>query len=57
MSLIRDMLSSGSLGPRITVALLLAVLCVGLGSGALLQAGVSNARGSDGALGLSLIHI
>ena len=52
MSLIRAMLSSESLGPRITVALLLAVLCVGLGSGALLQAGVSNARGSDVALGI-----
>ena len=52
MSLIRCMLSSGSLGPRITVALLLAVLCVGLGSGALLQAGVSNARASDVALGI-----
>ena len=52
MSLIRGMLSSESLGPRITVALLLAVLCVGLGSGALLQAGVSNARGSDVALGI-----
>lgn len=52
MSLIRAMLSSGSLGPRITVALLLAVLCVGLGSGALLQAGVSNARASDAALGI-----
>ena len=52
MSLILAMLSSGSLGPRITVALLLAVLCVGLGSGALLQAGVSNARASDAALGI-----
>lgn len=52
MSHVSTMLPSGPLGPRITVALLLAVLCVGLGSGALLQAGVSNARESDVALGI-----
>jgi len=41
------MMTSASLGPRITMALLVAVLFVGLGSGALLQANVSNARASD----------
>jgi len=46
------MLWSGSLGPRVTVALLLGVLCVGLGGGALLQAGVANARSSQGTLGI-----
>lgn len=41
------MMSTASLGPRVTMALLVAVLFVGLGSGALLQANVSNARASD----------
>ena len=41
------MMSSASLGPRVLMPLLVAVLFVGLGSGALLQANVSNARSPD----------
>lgn len=41
------MMSTGSFGPRVTIALLVAVLFVGLGSGALLQSSVSNAGASD----------
>ena len=46
------MMSSGSLGPRVTIALLVAVLFVGLGSGALLQSSVNSARALDAPLSI-----